>query len=231
MTRKSVLVSKLSVCICFIFCFINNSISQNYYTEFDKIIGNQNRAVFNGVLHQNIFLPSKGFHIFYINNNFNQGTIIFNNQPYQLPLKYDILNDEIIINHINKNTFVPINVTAAYITEFDIFSSHFVKLNFSKDIEEHYKNGFFELKFKSNLTSLYIKHIKVKYKDLSKQSVRYKFRHKSIYIVYKNGKYYQISTKKDLKVLFKDKKKMFKQYFSKEKLNTKSIIYFLKMIK
>lgn len=122
-------------------------------------------------------------------------------------MKYDILNDEIVILY-EGDLSVPIFISSKYVNEFYVENKYFVKINRTNDLKENiYKNGFFEKIYKSDKTALYIKHLKKKKEDLSEESVRYRFKKIEVFVLFYKKIYTVLKNKKKLIKLFPEHKK------------------------
>jgi len=208
-----------------IFFFTIISYSQTL-KNYDVIINNE--EIFNGSLYYDKLLSVKGFYPFFESDNFIKNKIIFNTQKYIIPLKYDIIDDELITLNNNSLELFRIKLPNSLITEFYIGDKHFVKLNNSNTIKKIYRNGFFEKHYSKNNITLYIKHIKKKLQNLDSKVTKYKFYSKTFYVLYYNNNYRIIKRKKDIFKLFPELKYLSKGF--NNKINEKTITEILQRI-
>lgn len=221
-----------SICLA-AFCYlITNSIycqtnSQNkaYLKIYDNYVGYNNNGLINGRSYLQQTLTIERSHLFFITPNFVNGSIIYKNQYFANPLKYDIVNDLIIIKNIDNVKSYALSITSVFVNDFKIHKHHFVRLPKHKDLELVYANGFFEKIYQGNNIRFFIKHKKKPIEVLDYGVPRYKFKKKELYLLYKNGHYYKISKQKHLKKAFPNLKKEINSFFRYNKdINTKSLV-------
>ncbi len=195
---------------------------KNYYKWFDQNIGQDNTDLFNGEIYIKTFRTENKNHNFFINNDYVLGTVMFNNQLYyDIPLKYEIYEDELIANLKNSYSGESIvQLNKAFIKEFSIYNKDFKFLNVAK--ESIVLNGFYEVIYNGSILKLYTKHRKLKGEYIS-QGIRYnKFSEKEENVVLFKNNYYEINSKKDLKNAFPNQKKEINNLYKKNKHLKKS---------
>jgi len=220
-----------SICLVAFCCLITNNIycqtnSQNevYLKIYDNYVGYNNNGLVNGRSYLQQTLTVNKSHLFFISPHFTDGSILYNNQYYANPLKYDIVNDLVIIKNIDKAKTYTLSITSAFVNNFKIHKHHFVRLSKHKDLESFYANGFFEKIYDGNTIRFFIKHEKKPIEVLDYGVPRYKFKKKELYLLYKNEHYYKISKQKHLKKAFPNLKKEINSFFRYNKnINTKSL--------
>ncbi|MFI1744331.1 hypothetical protein [Thalassobellus sediminis] len=214
----------LSLFLFSYFVYSQNEFSNSqYYKIYDSFNLNQNLDVINGQEYIDVYKSLKrDNHKFYSSDDFFEGTVIYNSQPYYgLKIKYDLLNDLIILESINQKVNY-LSLNSQFVTEFIIDNNKFVRLPISPVITEFYKNGFFKESFKGKEFSLFIKNIKYKNEVISRRKVLYTFRDKEIYILSSKNQYYLIDkikdvtdvlslNKKQIQLFYKENKKLFKK--------------------
>ncbi|MET2985234.1 hypothetical protein [Aureibaculum conchae] len=197
---------------CSIFIFIvgsntillaqNNLEEKNYYKWFDKSIGQENTALFNGELYTKSYRTQDKNHNFLLTNDFVTGTVEFDNQKYyDILLKYDIFNDELVAklkSSFNSNSNIQLN--KAFVEGFTIHNKKFKFIN--SVTEAVILKGFYEVAYSSSMLSLYTKHHKLKANYIIDDLIYSKFskRDKNI-LLYKNS-FYEIKNKKELRKIF-----------------------------
>ena len=218
----------------FIICFyyFNIGFSQNFYQKFDHTLGVENSEVFNGILYENKILFVKNNHPFFISNRFFLGNIIYKNQPYSVKMKYDVLNDVVLVPFAKNKFSSPVLLNSYFINEFVIEGHKFVRILDDELITtNNFKNGFFEEKYKNDNLALYVKyHIRLK-ENKKGSLVKYEVRTNKIYIIRHHNKYLIVKRKKNLITFFPKYKNEIKAFFVNKKINEMSLTNFFKNIK
>jgi hypothetical protein len=130
---------------------INNELVSNYNTLFTRAIGLDENLI-NGYRYVNQYSKING-HAFFGNNEFMSGSLVLNNKTYlNVSLKYDILNQNIILSYKNSNRGINhIVLQKKLITEFELDDKHFEKLYFPKTDTQ-----FFQVLGNKNIKCLYL---------------------------------------------------------------------------
>lgn len=88
------LVLQLKVTLAF--CQYDTN-KKDHYIWFDNIIGYENSGIYNGTLFLEKYKTESNNHHFFLDNKYKLGNLIYDNQPYyNVYLKYDIYEDELI---------------------------------------------------------------------------------------------------------------------------------------
>ncbi|WP_188649470.1 hypothetical protein [Yeosuana aromativorans] len=190
-------------------------VNKKYYLFYDSLLVNENNNIFNGPeyidIHKSI---SKEDHKFYKSYDFHKGLVVYNGQPYfDIKMKYDLLNDLLIIQFDNKN-FKYISLNSSLISEFEIDNNRFVRLKNNTILEPYYKNGFFEVAYQNKEYSLYTKYKKVEKKKIINKSIYYTFKEHSVHFLNFKNKLNLIDSKKDLLKAIPGRESEVKTFFS-----------------
>lgn len=193
---------------------------EKYYIWFDQIIGQENTSLFNGKTFIYKYRTEKGNHNYFRHEEFSKGLIYYKEQSYfDIDLKYDIHNDEIIVNlkgSFGYNMFIPHN---EFIKGFQIYDRDFVKLNLNSNGLN--LKGFYEVSYNGIRINLYTKHYKPRREYVHQNTVLSRFSEKNKNIVHFKDAYYLVESKKDIQQIFpniKDKINLiYKQYKSLKK--------------
>ncbi len=133
--------------------------NQNYYTWFDQVVGIENTNLFNGTRYFKKYRTEDGMHEFFKDDAFVLGSVTFDGQNYfNIPLKYDIYEDEIIANLKSTYGQTILRLNKAFISKFLIYNEQFMFISVKN--KEVYLNGFYEDAYSDNHISLYIQHNK-----------------------------------------------------------------------
>lgn len=200
----------------------HNLEEKSYYNWFDQNIGHENTALFNGELYSKTYRTEDNNHNFLIGNEYVTGEIEFNNQKYyDISLKYDIYNDELIVkleNSFGRDSYVQLN--KIFIKTFSVYNKNFKSLN--AVTENITVSGFYEISHSGSIVSLYTKHYKFKEEYIIEKLLYDKFSKKDKNILFFNDSYYEVNSKKDLKKIFPEQKKQINTFYKKNKSLKKS---------
>ncbi len=198
-----------------------NTISlKDNYLWFDKQVGIENTGLFNGLRYDEEFRMENDNHKFYKTLEFLNGDIIYDRQPYyDIQMKYDLYEDQIIVNLITKSGNNILKLLNSKINSFAINGSEFIKLSNSSIINSNeIISGVYETLFNSPNFTLYKKNKKKAKKIITKKYLYYTLKDHSQYYYYQNKNYYLIKSKKDWIKIFPNKKKEIQTFYNKNKL-------------
>ena len=148
---------------------------------------------------------------------------MFENQPYyKIPLKYDILEDNIILHQNNVLGGHEVILNPIKIDNFQIFNKTFVKLPSNASNFSFYENGFFEQLMVKEKYILYSKIYKLKFKKFLEKKIVYRFNQHQYYVLNVNSHYYKIKTKRDLIKIFPEYKKVITKFYNENSILEKS---------
>jgi len=200
----------------------NFNTNNNYYNWFDNIIGVENTEINNGIVYKEKYKTIDGNHKFYSTSKFINGNITYHKQPFfNIEMKYDIYDDEIIIKLPNQSSFSIIQLIKDKVDTFSINNHKFI--NISKNQETFYNeeiSGFYEIPFQSKKITLLKKHKKERKQRIG-NFVYSQFKDNSSYYIFYNLKYYKINSKNKLLKLFPSLKKNIASYYSSKKQQLK----------
>ncbi len=158
-------------------------------------------------------------HPFFLNTNFNTGSVRFDNILYEnVKLKYDILENKIVV----KDASGVFAVSPDYdkIDLFTIDSHLFTKLEKENSPSSLPKSGFYEVLYAGNNLVLYKKETKILMEDLNDRGGPRRYIVPSInYYLKKGNAYYLFNRQKHVLDLFKDRKTELRQFIRKNNLD------------
>jgi hypothetical protein len=190
--------------------------NQEYYKLFDSIIGVGNNGIYNGIEYEKNFISSEQSHEFYLNSNFLIGNIVYNNQPYyNISLKYDTYNEDIVVKLPSYNSYYVIKLLQQQVHSFTINNVNFVRLQ--SNINTFSKvnvNGFYEIIYNGPKLKIYKKHKKTLKKKLNESYAYNVFKEKYAYIYFYNNEYYEIKSKGDFLKVFPSFKKTINTFYN-----------------
>lgn len=187
---------------------------EDYLTTYDSIISKESLILANGLFHFNNYRVNDNKDIYYNSQHFVKGSLNYLDQIYyDLYLKYDAYNDELIFKPTGKSEKTGINLIKSNISRFKINDLTFVNLDkLNKEGDESIK-GFYEERIKNNILSFYIKHSKSKREVFVNKEIFVEFTDESEFILYIDNSFHKINSKNSIIKLFPDKKKIINEYF------------------
>ena len=200
----------------FVFFIIKNSSSQNLQEEikwFDTFVGQNNLSINVGVKYKEKYRTFNGNHHFLIDGQLHEGTVNYDNSLYyNVPIKYDTLEDELIVGiHSYKENY-PLILDKTKIRYFIISGKKIIN---NKDL------GYLEVLEKRKNYTLLKKHYKVSVKKIKGNSSFNFFKEKEKYYLLHNTQINLIDTKKSIFKIFPNKKKEINSYFKSNRLKAK----------
>ncbi len=193
-----------------------NSDRINNYNWFDSKIGIENTGIYNGIIYKEKFRTENGNHKYYLTSQFINGNIIYNGQPYyNVEMKYDIYEDNLIIKLHDESEYSIIQLINDKVDEFSINNHKFLKIS---EKHENFFNeaisGFYEISYQSKHLKLLKKHIKSRKERIVGNFVYSQFKDESEYFIFFNDGYYKINSKKYLIKLFPELKKNINNFYN-----------------
>jgi len=195
-----------------------NAVDENklYHTTMDSFFKEENRGIYNGLEYFDLYrCLDTDNNKFYQDYDFFNGTVVYAGEPFfNLKLKYNLLEDLIILEFVNKKVnFLQLNSTL--VESFFIGDSKFVRLPMHVNIESFYGNGFFkEIHNKNSEHKLYVKYKKEKHKVIKDSRLFYKFSEKLTYVLCFENNYFKINSKKDIINVLPNNKKEIQTFYS-----------------
>lgn len=179
--------------------------NRDFYKWFDASVGQENTGLIDGFEYRELYQTRNGNHKFYVSSSFLNGNIAYKGQLYfDVKIKYDLHEDEVILKIPTQTITHTIQLIKEKVDSFSINDSEFVFLTNVMG----YKDGFYEIIFKSDDISMYKKNIKTSNKYYSGRSIFYSFSYKEEYLLLYKDKYHKIKkTKKSLTKILPDNKK------------------------
>ncbi|WP_281323327.1 hypothetical protein [Flavobacterium aestivum] len=194
------------------------------YTKFDSIVGKKNLEIYNGPRQINYYRTFDKSHSYYSTDNFTLGNVLYNKQYYyDIELKYDVNNDQLVIKPIDEYNYLGIILSKEKTASFTINKRKFVNLNYGNPILPEYINGYYEEIIIGNTLIFYIKNQKTRKKiidnkqtsDGTEQITYDEFTDKNTYYIKLKNTFYSINSKKEIITIFPENKKEIKEYYSK----------------
>lgn len=117
-----------------------------------QLIYGANTSLVNGVYFDNEYKFDKG-HPYLFADEFQIGTIVVKNKEYNnLQLKYNIYNQKVLINYIDKgNSSIPFYPPTEFVNEFTINTTKFKKHSFAG-----FEDNFYQVIYEGRIACLYL---------------------------------------------------------------------------
>lgn len=192
---------------------------KNNYKWFDDNVGIENTGLFNGLRYKEEYRTLDGSHKFYLSPNYINGNIVYDGQAYyDIKMKYDLFEDEIIVNLTANSGNSILQLLIDEIESFSINENSFVKLHNSSIINSsEIISGIYQVIYQSPNLVCYKKNKKTAKKNLTKKNIYYSFKSESYYYFYLNNDFSLISSKRDLTKIFPNYKKEINSFYTNNK--------------
>ena len=200
-------------------CFLNTlvlfsqSAKDNAVHEiYDALVNRENTALYNGPEFTDQFLNSWDESHIYLNTSaFTYNSLVYNNQLYSnVPLKYDLLGDNIVIRSDDYLSIFEIKLIPENISRFTANNRDFIRLTDAPpNLDGH---GFFEIASIGNTLSLYIKHVKKKKRETINNVLQYSLIEDNYYLLLYNDVYHIIGSVKDFKKVVPERYKEIRNF-------------------
>lgn len=193
---------------------------ESKYAWFDSLIGETNSGLFEGQAYYDIYNVSEGRHQFLNTSQYQNGSVTYKGQKYfNLALRYDIFNDNIIVRNKEVYWVPPMIFDNELLLEFSIGTSEFK--NFKETISDD-DTGFFEIILRTNSYTLLIKHKKKLFIKTQNDILFHEFKDDFIYYLNIGTAYFKLKSAKELNSIYPDHKKAIKLLEKKYKSAKKS---------
>ncbi|RDY61408.1 hypothetical protein [Flagellimonas nanhaiensis] len=207
----------LSLALAFgwIFCaFAQDQAQVEYYNAFDEKVGIENTGLYQGILYLEKYRTINEQTQFFKTRDFLKGHVCYDGQCYyDLDLKYDVFEDEVLLKLITKAGGGTIKLFKEYVDSFEIDGTSFVKIE-EKDIPSLNAYGFYAVALQSSIFTLYTKYNKKDFERKDRSSVYYEFLDgPSEHVLLYNGAYHTLNSKKDAVQLFPELKRDIDKFY------------------
>ena len=187
--------------------------------SFDAFVGLENTGLYQGICYAAKYrLITKNAPYFEDSTSFS-GAVKYDGQYYSnLSLKYDVFADKVLL-HLDTQVgeISTLELLNPYLTRFSLGSREFVNLR-PKQNPGLKRHGFYEEKYQGDTLAFLIKHQKKKFDRKNNRFVYQEFLEaKSLHLLYWNGRYLPIDTKKELIAVFPDFESEINQLYSQLK--------------
>ncbi len=201
--------------------------SKDYYVWFDAVVGNGNSGIYNGTIFLEKFKAKPGNHRFFLDDDYKLGNLIYDNQAYyNIYLKYDIYDDQLIAKLPYQDNFLFLRLIKEKI---DFFELNIDKIDNSTEKHSFVNsrtrplilnddfNGFYQILLKTKIATLLKKNYKEKSELIDNNLAYTKFYERSYYVLLKGNTYYPINSKKELIRVFSNQKKYISLFYRRNR--------------
>lgn len=207
-----------TVVIIIICLFTSNVKSQtNIYEWFDTATGKTDLALYNGPMYFNQYRSLKPENNPFLDKDeFSLGEVDYDGQVfYNMPLKYDIYRDVLLVQPREGGNFKSVQLIASRVQSFSFNSKKFVNLGLTQTVE--IPAGYYEESVVNRNFTFYIKHRKTERDIINGQSVFNDYGFDNLFYVYKNGKFTQVKSKRNIISLFPELKIQISDYYNNKR--------------
>jgi hypothetical protein len=156
-------------------------------------------------------------HPFYSEDRFVYGTINgFGVTYHDIPVKYDIVHDKLIVLDFNK--IFKVEQVSERIDSFSLFGHGFVRLTADSMNQSGIATGFYDRLFMGNSVALFAKRKKIASELIKEGHSELNFKERNYYFIRKEDAYYEVSDKSSVMNALKDKKKELDVFLKKNKI-------------
>lgn len=163
----------------------------------------------------NLYKTIDSTHMFLGADEFVLGHIVSKNKTYHTKLKYDLLNDIVVIHYDDGHQPISVSLSPELVDQFVIEDRDLIKLPESQNLKSYYENGFFEKIYDGADFSFFIKHRKKLKKNKDRTNVIYSFWEESIFIFEHKDQFYRIGNKRDIIKIVPHLKKEIEHFFGR----------------
>ena len=188
------------------------NITDNFY----RTIGSQSQ-LYNGKNYE-FYSPSfKGNAYVFDNDSFTPGSVVYDSFLYKnVSMLYDLYQDEVVIQLYN--SALKATLIKERVTSFDLLDHHFVNIKTDSTSTNSVSPGYYDQLYGGKIQVLARREKSIQTtNDITGSLISY-FLPSLNYYLYKNGKYYSVSSESSFLDVLKDKKKDLQQFIRANKL-------------
>jgi len=221
----------LSFCTCLLICVVGSQCSgQTIRPDSAFISAAVNKAaalytqtidseshLYHGLEYINYDKVYLEGHQFYRTDKETEGTILYDGAQYtQVPLLYDLVLDQVIIEHPESS--YQLSLISEKVKEFSFLGHTFIRLEPDTLSGSPIRTGFYDLLVAGN-TSFLVRRTKNIQERAEQGGMKGEFHTKDKYYIQQQNRYYQVHSKKSVFQLFPDHKRELQKFARNNKLN------------
>jgi len=156
-------------------------------------------------------------HPFYSQDRFVYGTVNGFGVTYNdIPVKYDIVHDKLIVLDFNK--IFKVEQVSERIDSFNILDHEFVRLTADSMNKSGIETGFYESLYMGKTVALFAKRKKIASELIKEGHSDLNFKERNYYFIRREDTFYEVSDKGSVMNALKDKKKELESFLKKNKI-------------
>lgn len=184
------------------------------YNWFDKTVNKKNLDIVNGAPHTNPYRTVGDNNMYYIDDKYEIGTLVYENQKYyNVKLKYDIYRDILVLNPYEASENIGLNVIRNKVQSFSIKDKNFILIDRKENSLPEFTTGYYEENKIAPDFIFYIKHHKDQQKAINDAGLYYVYKENTSFFVELKNKVYKINDKSDIINLFPEQKKQINGFY------------------
>lgn len=210
----SILISLLSFSQAIVVDSSFISPAEKYVLSFYNTVRKNELSLFNGTQHYGYSPTIEGI-AYYKYDTWQTGTVEYDGIVYSnVMMKYDLVTDKLIVQTATGNIFIALY--SPRVKWFNFSGHKFIWLQ--KKDKSSPREGFYEIMAEGRAT-LYVRSTKIILEQIINNTLQRKFEETTKYYILKeDGIYYQVSNKKSLLSILKEKRREVQDFISKRKL-------------
>ena len=171
------------------------------YQEYEDSVDVFNSALYNGEVHQSKFNVINEYHPYFLQNSFKKIDLNYKGNVYlNIPVKYDVFLDRLLIKHSESNGSPIMVLYPDYIPRFSINNHDFEYID-----NGLIASGYYEEICNNDVFKVIKKFIKKKYERTDSAVIYHEFKNKSEYFIQiKGSKFIKLKSEKTLINEFKN---------------------------
>ncbi len=186
-----------------------------YYNWFDGMVGVENTGLYRGMEYVEAYRTINDKHKFFESPLFREGSLVYGGEPYfNVPMKYDLNQDQILVNLDSKYGFSVFKLIQDQISEFTLDGHHFIRVDY-KDKNGANISGFEEELVSNPYFTFLKKYRKTPLERTKDRRLYYEFKSINRYSIIYKDVYYEVENKNDLKRIFPELKREINGYSDK----------------
>ncbi len=198
------------------------SSKEKYYQWFDASVKNENTGLYNGTVFVNRYRVVGEKHRFFTTNDFLTGTITYDGQTYyDLPIQYDIYQDELIVKLKQGYRDVALQLIKDKVQSFVIDNTPFINV-VNDSLSQNDKDGFYEELLETSTLSLLKKYNKGRRKRVKNGQAFYEFSASYDHVLLYDQKYFDVRNKNEIVDIFPQFKEEINSFFNTSRKLKKS---------
>ncbi|SDS59466.1 hypothetical protein SAMN05216490_1438 [Mucilaginibacter mallensis] len=191
------------------------NITDNFY----RTIGSQS-MLYNGKAYEFYDPALKGNAYVFDNASFSPGTVVYDGVLYKdVNMLYDLFKDELVIKLYN--SALKITLLKERVSSFDMLDHHFVNIKTDSTSTNSVRSGYYDQLYGGKIQVLARREKSIQTAQGFAGSLDSYFLSSLNYYLYKNGRYYSVSSEGSFLDVLKDKKKELQQFIKANKLKFK----------